>query len=135
MLRIVTDTTRVEAPADEVYEFLTDPANIELLLPEEAYRDFQSDENGCSFKATGGILIPLIYEHKVQNERIDLKSNKKAPFDYTLSIFIDDFGNHTEGHFEFEGDVGIFLKMMVQKPLENLFRTMTEKLQAQFEID
>lgn len=132
-MRIVSESARVNAPAEEVFEFLSDPANIELLLPSDSITEFKSDDEGCSFKVQGGILIPLIYQHKVLNERIDMISNDKAPFNYTLSIFVDDFGNHAEGHIEFEGEISFFLKMMVQKPLENLFNSMTERLQNQFQ--
>ena len=38
----------------------------------------------------------------------------------------------TEGYIEFDGEVNAFLKMMVEKPLLNLFNYMANKLSQQF---
>ena len=40
--------------------------------------------------------------------------------------------NITEGYIEFDGEVNAFLKMMVEKPLLNLFNYMSHKLTKQF---
>ena len=128
-----TDSSPVNAPAQKVFEFLSNAANIEQLLPEDKISDFQSDEKGCSFKAQGGIVIPLIYSVKEPNTKIVMESGEKAPFSYTLSIILKETGNTCEGHLEFEAQINMFMKMMVEKPLTNLFGVMTKNLQKQFE--
>ncbi|TSJ40051.1 hypothetical protein [Fluviicola chungangensis] len=128
-----TDSSPVNAPAQKVFEFLSDAANIEQLLPKDKISDFQSDEKGCSFKAQGGIVIPLIYSMKEPNTKIVMESGEKAPFSYTLSIILKETGSTCEGHLEFEAQINMFMKMMVEKPLTNLFGVMTKNLQKQFE--
>lgn len=128
-----TDSSPVNAPAQKVFEFLSNAANIEQLLPEDKISDFQSDEKGCSFKAQGGIVIPLIYSVKEPNTKIVMESGEKAPFSYTLSIILKETGSTCEGHLEFEAQINMFMKMMVEKPLTNLFGVMTKNLQKQFE--
>ena len=129
-----TDSSPVNAPAQKVFEFLSNAKNMENLLPTDKISDFQSDENGCSFKAQGGIVIPLIYVSKEANTKIVMESGEKAPFKYTLSIILKETGPETcEGHLEFEANINMFMKMMVEKPLTNLFVVMTKNLQKQFE--
>lgn len=129
-----TDSSPVNASAQKVFEFLSDAKNIEHLLPTDKISDFQSDEKGCSFKAQGGIVIPLIYVSKEANTKILMESGDKAPFSYTLSIILKETSETTcEGHIEFEANINMFMKMMVEKPLTSLFVVMTKNLQKQFE--
>ncbi len=129
-----TDSSAVNASAQKVFEFLSDAKNIEHLLPADKISDFQWDEKGCSFKAQGGIVIPLQYVSKEPNTKIHMESGDKAPFSYTLSIILKETGENTcEGHIEFEANINMFMKMMVEKPLTSLFVVMTKNLQKQFD--
>ncbi len=128
-----TDSSPVNASSQKVFEFLSDAKNIEHLLPTDKISDFQSNENGCSFKAQGGIVIPLIYVSKEPTTKIVMESGDKAPFSYTLSIILKETGDTCEGHLEFEANINMFMKMMVEKPLTSLFVVMTKNLQKQFE--
>lgn len=128
-----TNSADVNASAKEVFDFLSEAQNIEFLLPKDKISDFKYDENGCSFKAQGGIVIPLLYQTKEPNSRINMKSGEKAPFSYTLSIIISENGeNASKGNIEFEADINMFMKMMVEKPLTGLFEVMTKNLQRHF---
>ena len=63
-----------------------------------------------------------------------MESGDKAPFKYTLSIILKETGEAScEGHIEFEANINMFMKMMVEKPLTSLFIVMTKNLQKQFE--
>ncbi len=129
-----TDPATVNASAQKVFDFLSDAKNIEHLLPADKISDFQWDEKGCSFKAQGGIVIPLQYVSKEPNTKIHMQSGDKAPFSYTLSILLKETGeNSCEGHIEFEANINMFMKMMVEKPLTSLFVVMTKNLQKQFQ--
>ncbi|WP_343636386.1 hypothetical protein [Fluviicola sp.] len=128
-----TDASPVNASAQKVFEFLSEAKNFQHLLPQDKISDFQADEKGCSFKAQGGIVIPLIYVSKEPYTKIVMESGEKAPFKYTLSIILKETGATCEGHLEFEAHINMFMKMMVEKPLSNLFGVMTKNLQKQFE--
>jgi hypothetical protein len=45
---------------------------------------------------------------------------------------VDHAENQTLGYINFEGEVNPFLKMMVQKPLSNLFNYMSNKMKEKF---
>lgn len=131
-MKITTEKARVEAPVKEVFLFLTFAENIEKLLPEDKISDFTSNEEGCRFKVQGGIEISLLYVEMEEHSRIHMKSGEKAPFSYTLTIHLEEGDGHTHGHIAFHGDVNMFLKMMVEKPLVGLFNYMSKRLQEQF---
>lgn len=131
-MKITTNNAVVNAPIETVFAFLSVAENIQKLLPADKISDFQADENGCSFKVQGGIVIPLIYMAKTAPTLIKMQSGDKAPFSYTLAIELKTFDDKCEGHIAFEANINMFMKMMVEKPLINLFETMTHQLQAEF---
>jgi hypothetical protein len=131
-MKITSDTALVHAPIKEVFDFLAECSNIEVLLPADKISDFTCNSEGCNFKVQGGFNISLLYVSKEFPNQIRMKSGEKAPFDYTLDIILKEKGEYTDGHMEFEGDVNMFLRMMVEKPLTALFNSMAKKLQQQF---
>lgn len=129
---IESEKTIVNASKEEVYKFLSDAKNIEALLPKDEVKEFKGTENDCSFKVQGGIIISLIQEEMIPNEKIIMKSGEKSPFPFNLNIFLKSVDNRTEGYIVFDGEVNAFLKMMVKKPLTNLFNYMANALKKRF---
>jgi hypothetical protein len=126
------DKINVASNIQNIEEFLLDSNNIEKLLPNDKVSNFQSDKDYCSFKVQGGITISLIQDGK-EDGRIFLKSGEKSPFPFKLTIYLNRIEDElTEGYIEFDGEVNAFLKMMVEKPLLNLFNYMSHKLSKQF---
>jgi len=131
-MKIISETAVIEAPIIAIFEFLAHSHNIECLLPADKISDFHGHELGCTFKVQGGFLISLLYVDVDPPLRIHMKSGEKAPFNYTLTVHLKEVGDQTEGHIEFIGDVNMFLKMMVEKPLIGLFNYMSGQLKEQF---
>lgn len=132
-MNIKSEKSVINAPVEEVYTFLSNAENVGVLLPKDEVKDFQGDKNQCSFKVQGGITISLIQEELEPNAAIKMKSGEKSPFPFHLTIIMKDEGGKTEGYIDFKGEVNAFLKMMVKKPLTNLFNHMTTALKDHFE--
>ncbi len=115
-----------------VFDFLKDTNNIVELLPQDKISDWKSDELNCSFKVQGGIIISFEQVNLEEPTKIFLKSGQKAPFPFTLTLSLEEKVSETEGFLKFEGEVNMFLKMMVQGPLEHLFNFMSDKLKAKY---
>ncbi len=131
-MQITSEKAVVSAPIQQVFDFLKIPSNIELLLPKDKISDFQSNDQQCSFKAQGGVTISLVFIEHNEPVKLNMKSGEKAPFNYTLSILLSDNGTETQGHIEFNADINMFMKLVVEKPLFSLFNAMTERLKSQF---
>lgn len=132
-MKIDSEKVTVNATAAEVFDFLKDTANIYALLPKDNVSDFQSDANSCSFKVQGGIVITLVQEELKPGEYIKMKSGEKSPFPFNLIVHMQEENGQTSGYLAFDGKINAFMKVMVQKPLTNLFNYMSRKLKENFE--
>ena len=129
------DSKKVIVPATQevVFHFLKDAKNLIHLLPQDKISDFKATENDCSFKVQGGVIISLIHDGEEGMDKLFMKSGEKSPFPFRLTINTSlQTDETTEGYIHFDGQVNMFLKMMVEKPLTNLFDYMSKKLQEYF---
>jgi len=129
---IESNKVTVNAKIEEVFAYLKDTNHIYELMPQDKISDWKSDELSCSFKVQGGIIISFVQTSFEEPVRIDLKSGEKAPFPFLLTIFLEARDQKTNGYLKFEGEVNMFLKMMVEAPLTNLFNYMSQKLEQKY---
>lgn len=129
------DSTKVvvKASRETVADFLKDSHNLIHLLPQDQISDWKATSEQCSFKVQGGVIISLIQDGNDGNGKIFMKSGEKSPFPFRLTLHLEELGGTTEGYIAFDGEVNVFLKMMVEKPLTNLFNYMSEKLKTYFD--
>lgn len=129
------DSTKVivKASKAEISAFLSDAQNLINLLPEDKISDWKATTAECSFKVQGGVIISLIHNGTGENGEIFMKSGAGTPFPFKLTIHLNEQESSTEGYIAFDGEVNMFLKMMVEKPLTALFNLMSDKLKAHFE--
>lgn len=128
------DSKKVLVPTTQqaIFDFLKDANNIIHLLPQDKISDFKATTDECSFKVQGGVIISLIHDGEEGMDKIFMKSGEKVPFPFRLTINTTPKDGATEGYIHFDGEVNMFLKMMVEKPLTNLFDYMSQKLQEHF---
>jgi len=132
-MKITSQKVDVYSDANGIYRFLEDANNIIHLLPTDNISDFESDSKKCSFKVQGGFVITLIEDGGEYPNKLFLKSGEKSPFPFSLTVNIEEIDNQqSQAFIIFDGKVNSFLKMMVEKPLTNLFNHMSEKLRKQF---
>lgn len=131
-MKIDSNKSIVDAPIEDVFNFLTNTENIGELLPKNEVKDFKGTQTDCSFKVQGGITISLVQRELNPNKEIQMVSGEKSPFPFKLSVHLSEVDGKTEGYIAFHGEVNAFLKMMVKKPLTNLFNHMTNELKQVF---
>ncbi len=131
-MQLISQEVEVGAEPKTVLDFISLPANIEKLLPSDKISDFKHDDQMCSFKVQGGIIISLVQSGCDGDQKLFLKSGEKSPFPFELIIHALPIQSGTKGYIEFNGEVNAFLKMMVEKPLSALFNYMSNKLKEQF---
>lgn len=127
---IKSDKVLIKASSQEVFDFVTDFNNIVQLLPEDKISDWQSTEDDCSFKIQNAAIIPLVKSTIEPHSKINIVSGEKAPFPFTLEVYLSDHEDGTESYLVFNGEINPFLKMMVVKPLTNLFNYMAHRLET-----
>lgn len=132
-MRIDSTKVKVAANQEKVAAFLKDSQNLIHLLPKEQISDWKATANECSFKVQGAVVISLIQDGSEANSKIFMRSGEKSPFPFTLTLHIEPDGENSEGYIAFDGEVNVFLKMMVEKPLTALFNIMSANLKAHFD--
>lgn len=132
-MKIESARVIVNAEQKKVAAFLKDSQNLIHLLPKDQFSDWKSTENECSFKVQGGVTISLIQNGSEGDSKIFMKSGEKSPFPFTLTLNLEAQGKSTEGNIVFDGDLNVFIRMMVEKPLTALFNIMSENLKGHFD--
>ncbi|MBX2982661.1 MAG: hypothetical protein WBB32_07345 [Flavobacteriales bacterium] len=130
MTTIQSKQVDIPRPASDVYTFLQDMHNFQQLLPQDRISDWKSDGTSCSFKVQGAATIGLELDGGTPNSLVRMKSTDRSPFAFTLNVHLDEKGGATSAYQLFEADLNPFIKMMVEKPLKNLFDHIADKMVA-----
>ena len=100
--------------------------NLKEILPSQIV-DYKSTEKTCSFKIESFSEIQLELNEAIPNKKISLISK-----DYDLNISLNCFIEEEEGkaivYLEIDADVNFFTKSIVEKPLKNLLKTLSQKI-------
>lgn len=131
-MKIESKKVRIDASAQQVFDYVTDLNNFKELLPQDRISEWDSREDYCSFKVQGTATIDLKIKETEAPNRIVLENGDKAPFPIVVEVFIDDQNGASEAYQKVEAKVNPFMKMMVEKPLNNLFDYIADRLQEKF---
>ena len=132
-MKIDSTKVKVAATQEQVAIFLKDSQNLIHILPQDQISEWKATADSCSFKVKGGVTISLIQDGFEENHKIFMRSGEKSPFPFKLTLHLAADEAGTEGYIAFNGEVNLFLKMMVEKPLTNLFNYMSDKLKVYFD--
>lgn len=132
-MKIESKTVTIKAKNKEIFEFITNLNNFESLLPAERISEWESTETYCSFKVQGTATIDLQLKESTPYNHIVFESGSRSPFPFTLNVYLNESGDVTTGYQVLDAKVNPFLKMMIEKPLTNLFDYIADKLAERYE--
>lgn len=130
MTKLESKTVEIPKPAQDLYAFLQDMNNFRQLLPEGRISEWKSDGTSCSFKVQGAATIGLMLDGGTPPTLLKLKATERSPFPFTLDVRLNETDGTTSIHQEFNADLNPFIKMMVEKPLQNLFDHIADRMKA-----
>lgn len=116
--------------AQDLYTFLQDMNNFQQLLPQDRISEWKSDGSSCSFKVQGAATIGLQLDGGTEPNLVKMKATERSPFPFTLDVHLNEQDGTTEAWQVFNGDINPFIKMMVEKPLKNLFDHIADKMKV-----
>jgi carbon monoxide dehydrogenase subunit G len=128
MTRIESKQVEIAKPAQVLYDFLLDMNNFQQLLPQERISEWKSDGRSCSFKVQGAATIGLMIDGGTAPELLKLKATERSPFPFTLDVYLKETDGTTAIHQVFEAELNPFIKVMVEKPLKNLFDHIADRM-------
>ena len=121
--------------ADFLAAHLGTPGNLEALLPVEHVSDFQVEGDGCSFKVTGGFQVVLLRVEPEKANAVRYVSQKGTPIRFTLDVLIEPISEASSSvQIRCDADLNPFMKMMAEKPLQNIFQGMAAAAERTFPV-
>ncbi len=132
MTKFNSDRLTINAPASQVFDFLSDFTHFEPLMPDQV-NNYKAKPDSCSFAIEGIAELNMRIASKVPNKNIHIVSDGKNPIDYTLDIFLLELDENTcLLEVDFNGKMNPFIKMMASKPLQKFVDTLAIKVQEYF---
>jgi carbon monoxide dehydrogenase subunit G len=109
----------IAAPANKVYDFLSDFNNHQQLMPENI-SNWASTFNTASFTIQNMGSISLKIDNRTENKAIVIIPDGKAPFDMELKWELFENEEHTAVTFTISAELNMMLKMVASGPLQKL---------------
>ncbi len=117
----------VNKSASELAGMLKNPQDYKDLMP-EGLQSFEAREDGFKFSLKGMPEIALKIDN-VSDKEVVLKSASSS-LDFALTGNMNPLNeNQTEVQLLFDGKFNPFIKMMVEKPLQNFINSLTDKIE------
>jgi hypothetical protein len=117
----------VNKSTEDLRKLLENPEDYKSLMP-ESLQSFEVRDNGFKFSLKGMPEIALKIE-EVSDKQIVLASASSS-LDFTLKGDMNAINdNQTEVQLLFEGKFNPFIKMMVEKPLQNFINSLTDNIE------
>jgi carbon monoxide dehydrogenase subunit G len=126
-MRIEGKKVTINSDQQKVFDFLADFNNIGSLMPDQV-KEWESDEETCSFKITGIGKIKMRYLKKESPTLIEMGPGGNASLNFSLVIKLHEEDGKTIAKGEVDADLNPMLAMMAKRPLENLINEITSKL-------
>jgi carbon monoxide dehydrogenase subunit G len=120
----------INKPVSEIVELLKVPANYEQLMP-DSLQKFESREDGFKFSLQGMPEIALKLGEITEEKAILISASSSLEFQLQ-TVFTKFSDESTETQLFFEGKFNPFIKMMVEKPLQNFMNALTDKIETHF---
>lgn len=132
MTTVTSNKKQITASAETIFAFLSDFNNLEDLMPSKVV-NWSSTQTSCAFTIDGMAHLNMAFGKNVENEKIEMISKGKNPFDYDLSTNISKIDNtKCEVNIVFNADMNAMMAMMAKKPLQNFVDILVERLQEKY---
>lgn len=117
----------VNKSVNTLVEMLNKPEDYKNLMP-DSLQNFEVRDNGFKFGLKGMPEIALKIE-EVNDKAVVLKSASSS-LDFELKGVMNAINeNQTEVQLIFDGKFNPFIKIMVEKPLQNFINTLSDNLE------
>jgi carbon monoxide dehydrogenase subunit G len=132
MLTIDTGFKTINAPVNQVFDFLSNVDNLKELMPEQVI-NWSGDADSCRYTIKGMADIGMRMQNREPHHTLHIKSDGKVPFEFSLNIKLE---SSTDAQCKvkllFEADMNMMLRMMAEKPLTNFFNYQLSALEKKY---
>lgn len=124
-MNITGDKVTVNKSIEDVYALVSEPGSYKKIMPSTIDK-FETNDQGFVFALKGMPEIALKFKEKVPNTKVVLTSAKDS-LTFDLSVFIEKITDTSSSvQFTFDGKFNMFILAIVEKPLRNFIKSLTE---------
>jgi len=130
---IPSPKTRVKQNITKLFELTNNCQNFSRYISEQV-KDMKATEDSCSFTIENITTVNLKILEKIPhtNIRFVAENDKNIPLFISLH-YTPISETETDVEASLDIDIPIFLRPLVQKPLENFMKTISEKIKTNTE--
>ncbi|WP_304067215.1 SRPBCC family protein [Pedobacter glucosidilyticus] len=111
----------------EVYQFLEDLNNHQLLMPENIY-NWSSTRDEARFTIQNMAKLALKVEERIVNEKITITPAEEAPIVLNLVWSLSEIDHQTQATLTISAELNMMMKMLASGPLQKLADFQTQAL-------
>jgi len=130
---IVSPKTRIKQPASKLFETAGNLQNFTRYMSDQV-KDIVVTEDTCTFtiESIAKITLRILEKKPFSQIRFLAENDKNIPLFLTLN-YTPVSENETEVEADMDIELPIFLKPLLQKPLEHFVETLSEKIKNEAE--
>jgi carbon monoxide dehydrogenase subunit G len=115
---------------EKVYGFITNFNNFKHLIPDGKVKNWQSDENSCSFTVdpVGDIGFIIIEKQPFSLVKLGNKEGNKIEFNFWVQLKQVE-SNDTRIKLTMEVKLNSFMEMMAKKPLQEFLDKLVDQME------
>jgi hypothetical protein len=132
-MQIASPQTRVNLPATKLFELASNCQNFARFLSEQA-KDITATEDTCSFtiENIAKITLKILDKTPFSSIRFVAENDKNIPLFIQLD-YTEISENETDVVANLDIDLPIFLKPVLQTPLQRFMDSLSEKIKTETE--
>jgi carbon monoxide dehydrogenase subunit G len=134
MVKIESNVSKIKKSSEEVFKFLSLPANYESLMPSKV-RSFSSTETDATLDIEGIGTVQLAITERVSPSKIIMLPQNKVPFKFDIQWNIKTLSDsESEVQAVINADLNFMMKMMAEKLLKDFLDVQVHKLTKELSV-
>lgn len=127
-MTVFESKTLINKSVSEVYQFLEDLNNHQVLMPENIY-NWSSTKDEARFTIQNMAKLALKVESRVPNQKITIIPAEEAPIALNLQWDLLEVNNQTQATLTISAELNMMMKMLASGPLQKLTDFQVNALQ------
>lgn len=113
-------TTNINKPAADVYAFLADLNNHQLLMATDDISQWSSSTEKARFSIRNAIMLSIQTQEAISGTLVRITAVDKPPFEIELKWELTPIDNGTQVDFTITAALNMMMKMVASGPLQKL---------------
>ncbi|MFW5820629.1 MAG: SRPBCC family protein [Bacteroidota bacterium] len=129
MTKIESKITKTEVNSEKLFSFVSNFNNFENIIPADKVKNWQSDEESCSFTIEGIGSASLRIIEKEPNNLVKITSEGQTPINFLMWVQLKEVEvNDTRIKITIDPQINMMMMTMVKKPLKQFVDMLAERM-------